>query len=143
MIFLIWPISVAAFFIKIGKNAYTAFYTLIFCPASNNYLINFRIFLTNNVFPVDNKSNIIELNLSIISGMYYGWYLFIFLNYVIHWKLYVQLCPLMYVYIKFPLFDKSYIGTSCSKLIYCTSLHCCCCCYIANINKINLNLYLY
>jgi hypothetical protein len=58
-----YPIYVAAFLIRTGKNAYTAFYTLICCPASKSYLINFKIFLTNKGFPVLRRSKIVELNL--------------------------------------------------------------------------------
>lgn len=69
-IFFIFPISVDAFFIKMGKKIKTAFYTFICCPASNNYLINLKIFLTSKVLPVISKSWIVLLNLSNISGIY-------------------------------------------------------------------------
>jgi len=115
-----YPMSVDAFLMRMGKNTTTAFYTLTCWPASNHSLTNLKIFFTRRVFPVDNNSKIVWENLSIISGTYSGWNLFIFLNSVIQLKLSVQLWPLIYDSIKVPLFWRSLMLGNSSKVSYWT-----------------------
>ncbi len=55
----IYPISVDAFLINTGRKAYTAFYTLICCPASKSYLASLNMFLTKRVLPVFRRSSIV------------------------------------------------------------------------------------
>ena len=103
----ICPISVAAFLIKTGKNTTTAFSTLTCAPASNNSLMSFNIFLTSKVFPVLMRSNIIELNLSMMVGTNSWWYLLILRSSVMQLKLSLHEWPLIWFSMIIPLLARS------------------------------------